>query len=59
VFGALFMPMLAVALLILNGRTDWIGPRLRNRPGVAAFLVAAVGLFVYFGYLQARKKLGF
>jgi Mn2+/Fe2+ NRAMP family transporter len=58
VFGALFMPLLAAALLLLNGRADWVGPRLRNRPLTTALLVATVGLFLFFGYRELRAQLG-
>jgi hypothetical protein len=34
------MPLLAVALLLLNGRTAWVGARPRNRPWTTAFLLA-------------------
>jgi Mn2+/Fe2+ NRAMP family transporter len=49
VFGALFMPLLAATLLLLNGRTAWVGARLRNRPATTALLAAVVALFLYFG----------
>jgi Mn2+/Fe2+ NRAMP family transporter len=58
VFGALFVPLLAVTLLVLNGRADWVGPRLRNRPATAVLLAATVVLFLFFGYLQVRRQLG-
>jgi Mn2+/Fe2+ NRAMP family transporter len=58
VFGALFMPLLAVTLLLLNGRSDWVGPRFRNRPLTTTLLVATVALFFYFGYRQLRAQLG-
>lgn len=57
VFGALFMPLLAVTLLILNGRSDWVGPRLRNRPLTTAVLAATVVLFLFFGFRQLRAQL--
>lgn len=58
VFGALFMPLLAATLLLLNGRPDWIGPRLRNRPSTTVLLAATVVLFLFFGYRQLRAQLG-
>jgi Mn2+/Fe2+ NRAMP family transporter len=58
VFGALFMPLLAAALLLLNGRADWVGPRLRNRPLTTALLAATVTLFLFFGYRELRAQLG-
>jgi Mn2+/Fe2+ NRAMP family transporter len=57
VFGALFMPLLAVTLLLLNGRSDWVGPRLRNRPLTTALLAATVVLFLLFGYRELRAQL--
>ena len=55
VFGALFMPLLAVALLVLNGRTAWVGPKLRNRPVTSVVLAAAVVFFLLaFGFLAVK-----
>lgn len=59
VFGALFMPMLAFVLLILNGRSDWISTRWRNRPSTVAILLATLIVFLLFGYIQLRKTFGF
>jgi hypothetical protein len=58
IFGALFMPLLAMALLLLNGRSDWVGRRLQNRPTTTAILAGTVVLFLYFGYRQLRAQLG-
>ncbi|MHC4219045.1 MAG: Nramp family divalent metal transporter [Planctomycetota bacterium] len=44
VIGAGFIPLLALALLILNGRTAWVGRRFRNRPLTAMVLFVALGL---------------
>ncbi len=52
--GALFIPVLALALLILNGRREWIGSRHLNRPLTSVILVATLVLFLVFGYLQIR-----
>jgi hypothetical protein len=57
VFGALFMPLLALALLFMNGRSDWVGPRFRNRPLTTVLLGATVLLFVFFGYRELRAQL--
>jgi len=52
-FGALFLPGLAVVLLLLNGRTAWVGERHRNRwPGVLA-LTATAGFFLVVWWLEA------
>jgi len=57
IFGAMFMPFLAVVLLILNGRSVWVGPH-RNRVITVIALVVILAVFVFFGYLQLRQKLG-
>lgn len=44
ILGAAFMPMVAAALLALNGRSRWIGPRWKNTWWVNAILVATLGL---------------
>jgi hypothetical protein len=44
--GAVVMPLLAVALLVLNGRRDWVG-RYRNRAVTVGVLVAILAFFVY------------
>ena len=57
VMGAAFLPLLAVALLLLNGRREWVGA-LRNRlPSVLA-LLAAVAFFAVAGWLEVKRALG-
>lgn len=51
VLGSLFMPLLAVTLLLLNNRGRWVGERLRNGLVTNAVLVATV---VFFGYVAVR-----
>ncbi|REK08954.1 MAG: iron transporter [Planctomycetota bacterium] len=53
IVGALFVPMLAVALLVLNGRAAWVGQQYRNSwltvamlAGTTLFFVLAAGLVV-------------
>jgi Mn2+/Fe2+ NRAMP family transporter len=53
VLGALFVPMLALALLVLNGKSERMGA-LSNGPLAKAALLGALGLFLVFGYLQIR-----
>jgi len=48
VIGAYIFPTLALTLLIMNGRTAWVGRELRNRWWTAA---ALVGLLVFFSWL--------
>ena len=51
VFGALFMPMLALVLLLLNGRAAWIGRQYRNRPLTTVLLLLILIFFAAAGYL--------
>ena len=53
VLGALFVPMLALALLVLNGKQEQMGA-LRNGPLAKIALLGALGLFLVFAYLQIR-----
>jgi Mn2+/Fe2+ NRAMP family transporter len=52
VMGALFMPLLAVTLLILNNQQRWVGEEFRSRWWINAVLVITVLLFACIGYLQ-------
>jgi Mn2+/Fe2+ NRAMP family transporter len=52
--GAIVMPMLAVALLILNGRTAWVGRAYRNRPLTIAVLIAVLAFFLYAAYVTIQ-----
>lgn len=47
VTGALFMPVLAVSLLILNNRTAWVGRELRSGWRINALLGAALAYFLW------------
>ena len=57
VVGALFLPMLAGVLLVLNGRVALIGAQFKNSRFTAAVLVAILTFFVIAGFLQVREKL--
>lgn len=57
IFGAMFIPMVAIVLLILNGRAEWVG-RHRNRPITVGILLTTLAVFLFFGYLQIGKQLG-
>lgn len=52
VFGALVMPMLAAVLLILNGRTAWVGESYRNRWLTTLTLF---GVLVFFAVIGGPK----
>ena len=54
VMGAMFMPLLAVTLLLLNNRESWVGGPFRSRWWINAVLVITVLLFAYMGVLQFR-----
>lgn len=57
VMGAMFMPLLAVTLLILNNQARWVGARFRNAWWINAVLVLTVLLFGYVGYLQLTGQM--
>ena len=57
VVGALFVPMLAGVLLVLNGRVAWIGAQFKNSRLTSAVLVTILAFFVIAGFLQVRDKL--
>ena len=50
VIGAWFFPLLALVLLVLNGRTAFIGARHRNRPLTTAVLIAVLAFFSWLAY---------
>ncbi len=54
VIGAMFIPMLAVVLLILNGRRAWVGAFV-NKPITIMALLAAL---VFFGVMAGLKWFG-
>lgn len=43
--GAMFFPFLALALLIFNGRSSWVGQSFRNRPLTSITLLAVLAFF--------------
>lgn len=57
IVGAMFIPILAVALLRLNGQSRLVGRRQRNSLLVSALLIAAVALFLLAGWLEIQNKL--
>lgn len=52
VTGALFIPILAVALLIMNGRSAWVGPRHRNSRLTTSLLIVVLLFFIWAGYMK-------
>ena len=51
VLGSLFMPLLALTLLLMNNRTKWVGAEFRNNWVSNAVLVATL---LFFGYMAVR-----
>lgn len=58
VLGAMFMPLLALTLLLMNNRTDWVGVRFRSRWAINVLLVATLVFFAYLGGRKLIKELG-
>ena len=50
VVGAWFFPLLVVALLLLNGRSIWVGRSYRNRPLTVAALIAVLVFFAWIAW---------
>lgn len=57
VAGALFIPMLAVVLLVLNGRAGWIGKEYKNSWLTVVVLIGALSLFACVGAIEIRARL--
>ncbi len=57
VIGALFIPMLALVLLLLNGRRSLVG-KWRNAWTTTLVLILALALFLMFGYFDVRRRFG-
>jgi len=45
--GAFFVPMLAIALLLLNSRDDWVGRQFRNHKSTIAILAVTIAFFLW------------
>jgi Mn2+/Fe2+ NRAMP family transporter len=57
VLGSLFMPLLALTLLLMNNRRSWVGERFRNGWIPNAVLSLVLIFFVYVGFTQATKAI--
>ncbi len=55
VTGAMFIPCLAAALLVLNGRETWVGRDCRNRPATVVVLLGTLVLFAWIGSLKFAR----
>jgi Mn2+/Fe2+ NRAMP family transporter len=50
VFAAFFMPLLAITLLILNNKRQWVGTAVLSPIWINAVLLGAMALFTYLGW---------
>ncbi len=57
IVGVLFVPMLAAALLRMNGKAGWIGTRYRNRPWTSVILASILLFFLAAAYLGIEAAL--
>lgn len=57
VLGALFMPLLAATLLIMNNRRAWVAAEFRNRWLTNVFLAVTLAFFVWHGVRAVVSKL--
>jgi hypothetical protein len=55
IVGAVFVPMLAAALLVLNGRTAWVG-KYRNSWITVLVLAATLAFFVVAAALEIHAR---
>ncbi|MCA9256079.1 MAG: Nramp family divalent metal transporter [Phycisphaerales bacterium] len=58
VLGALFMPLLALTLILMNNRRAWVGERFRNGLLTNALLAATLVFFAAIGVQTILEKLG-
>ena len=58
ILGALFIPMLAIVLLLLNSREKWIGKQHRNHPLTSFLLIVILLFFLIVFWLTINKVLG-
>ena len=50
--GALFFPFLAFALLVMNGRSDWVGKKNNNK---AITTLLLFGTLVFFSFVALQR----
>ena len=56
IVGACFLPLLAAALLSLNGRSALVGDRYRNGPLIVVLLTATLLVFTFIGCYEIQRK---
>ena len=52
ILGAFFLPLLAVVLLLLNGRGRLVGRNFRNDPVTILVLIFTLVIFVFYGWMK-------
>ena len=57
VVGALFIPMLAIVLLVFNGRAKWVGARQKNSVWTSLVLIGSLLFFIFAAALVIHSKL--
>jgi len=55
--GAMLLPLLAVTLLVMNNRADWVGEKFKAALGLNLILASALLFFVFAGYREAAQLL--
>lgn len=58
VLAAMFMPLLALTLLIMNNQTAWVGRPFKSPWWINGILVATLAFFVYAGYYKCKTTFG-
>ena len=56
--GAMLLPLLALTLLLMNNREDWVGKQFRSNAALNVVLAAALLFFTYVGAREIRRLLG-
>jgi hypothetical protein len=59
IIGAIFIPMLALVLLILNGKIKFIGDLYRNRLSTTLCLIFILLFFLFAASLSIKNVLGY
>ncbi|MGE3182575.1 MAG: hypothetical protein AB7N71_13165, partial [Phycisphaerae bacterium] len=57
VLGAIFLFPLAISLLVMNNRRDWISAPFRNRTPTNVVLAMTALFFVVYGVLEIRSRM--
>ncbi len=57
VMASLFMPLLAVTLLVMNTRAAWVGQRYRSGRLINVLLIATVGFFLFAAWYKFLRPM--